>query len=120
MSPSHPFVLDEKGREILPGDTLKVFHFTGARREKFYMYKFVREIVTLGTQNPMPALKIEHLGISKSSSGHYWELQNGRKLAGVEIVQGYGMDGLCHRDRPKYEPTNTAGPAHWVMSGQPV
>lgn len=30
---------DAKGREIEAGDVLKVFHFTGARRKRHFMYK---------------------------------------------------------------------------------
>ena len=119
-SPSHPFLLDKTGREILPGDTLKIFHFIGARRERMYMHKFVREAVTLGTKNPMPALKVEHLGITERSGGYYYERLDGRKRDDVEIVQGYGTDGLCWRDRPKYEPTNVSDPNRWVVSGLPV
>ena len=30
---------DEKGREIRPGDVLKIFHFVGARRKRHYRYE---------------------------------------------------------------------------------
>lgn len=116
-SPSRPFILDKTGREIMPGDTLKVFHFIAAhRRERMYMHKWVESVVELGP-NKTPFLKISHLGLKPE---HYHERMDGRRLDGVEIVQGYGADGLCWRDRPKYEPTNTSDVNRWVVSGQPV
>ena len=30
---------DKNGKQILVGDLLKVFHFRGARRKKYYMYQ---------------------------------------------------------------------------------
>ena len=35
---------DKNGREIEHGDVLKVFHFIGPRRKRFYMYKVAIEI----------------------------------------------------------------------------
>lgn len=34
---------DKHGVEIKPGDLVKVYHFTGARRKKHYMYKWILE-----------------------------------------------------------------------------
>lgn len=36
-----PPILDKCGREIEVGDLLKMFHFTGQRQKKYYMYKLV-------------------------------------------------------------------------------
>lgn len=36
-------ILDKKGRKVEHGDLLKVFHFIGARRKKYYMYKIVTQ-----------------------------------------------------------------------------
>ena len=36
------FILDKKGRKIELGDILKIYHFTGVRRKKYFMYKQVR------------------------------------------------------------------------------
>lgn len=101
-----PILCDCKGREIMLGDTLKVFHFTGARRNKYWMYKHVVERVMLGTANPRPAFKLSHLNLRPES--YYWELIDGRHLEGVEIVQGYGTDGTPFDDRPKHSKQNTA------------
>jgi hypothetical protein len=32
-------LLDKRGREIMRGDIVKVDHFIGARRKRYYMYK---------------------------------------------------------------------------------
>lgn len=100
-----PILCDCKGREILLGDTLKVFHFTGARRKKYWMYKHVVERVMLGTANPKPAYKLSHLNLRPES--YYWEIIDGRHLVGAEIVQGYGTDGTPFDDRPKHSFQNT-------------
>lgn len=39
---------DKFCREIKPGDIIKVFHFTAARRRKIYMYKLVVEFDARG------------------------------------------------------------------------
>jgi len=80
---------------ILPGDTLKVYHFTGSRRQKFYMYKFVKSIHPSGK-----ALEVMHLSLD---GGWYWMALDGRVHADIEIVQGYeGVKrGGSFRDRKK-------------------
>jgi len=35
------FIYDETGRQIKEGDYLRLFHFTGPRNKKYYMYKYV-------------------------------------------------------------------------------
>lgn len=37
-------IVDKRGIEIEPGDILKVFHFVGARRKRYYMYKMAIEV----------------------------------------------------------------------------
>jgi hypothetical protein len=32
-------IFDKRGIPVKPGDVLKVFHFTGIRNKKYYMYK---------------------------------------------------------------------------------
>ena len=86
---------DERGRQIMHGDVLKVFHFTGARRKRHYMYKQARETVLLGGSDPKPFLKISHLNIADE---HYHEREDGRALEGYEIVQS-GSDDLERRAR---------------------
>lgn len=86
---------DERGRQIMEGDVLKVFHFTGARRKRHYMYKQARETVMLGSSDPKPFLKISHLN---KADEHYHEREDGRTLTGYEIVQS-GSDEMERRAR---------------------
>lgn len=92
------FVLDKHGREILPGDTLKVFHFFGARKKRHYMYKYVRNVYAHEHWNGVDALVISHLNLRDEA---YLELRMGQQLIDHEIVQGYGEDGTCFNERPK-------------------
>lgn len=96
------FVLDCKGREILPGDTLKIFHFIGARRKRHYMYKYVLSVY----KHPkwaegLDALRISHLNPTADS---YIVLRRGQVEKDYEIVQGYGEDGRPFDEREKREP----------------
>ena len=95
-------VFDRNGREILPGDTLRVFHFFGPRRKRIFMYKWVAEVVELG-EGKNKFLKVSHLSTTRPE--HYFEWMNGRQLDTVEIVQGYGPHGVCFDRRPKIFPT---------------
>lgn len=99
-SPSHPTAAqkatayDKTGREIFAGDTLKVFHFTGARRKRLFMYKYVQE----GPTQAGRYMRIAHLD---PKGGAYLFLCDGKCHADIEIVQGYGTDGKPFSDRPK-------------------
>ena len=82
---------DQTGREIKPGDVLKVFHFVGARRKRHYMYKQAVEYVAL-PESGQPYLKIGHLNRRDGDAwvigtNYYLEAATGRTLAGYEIVQ---------------------------------
>lgn len=78
-------LFDKNGLTILPYDLLKVFHFTGARRKKHYMYKHVLGVVTLGKgENSAQYYKLSSL----SECGHtYHEKIDGRAMQSVEILQ---------------------------------
>jgi hypothetical protein len=90
-------VYDKEGIPILPGDTLKVFHFTGSRGKKFYMYKYVKE---LRSCNGKYLLEVMHLSLDGAS---YWMSLDDRIHADIEIVQGYGgvEKGQSFMDRKK-------------------
>lgn len=91
-----PALYDRNGIPIMPGDTLKVFHYTpGALSEGRYMYKWVAAAVH---PNNQPLLRISNLGLD---GGFYWELMDGRTLEQAEIVQGYEgvKPGEDYRDR---------------------
>lgn len=76
---------DKKGREIFPGDLIKVFHFTDYKNRKRYMYKLVVEID--GT------LYGNHLNLNTHRSPDIYsgvfKLPYG-KVEDFEIVQGHG------------------------------
>lgn len=81
-------IYDKKGRAIEPFDVLKVYHFTGSRRKRHYMYKHVLGIKKFN--NP----DLEYLQISSlSHCGHiYHEVIDGRVLFDYEIVQGRNLE----------------------------
>jgi len=82
---------DIYGREIMVGDLLKIFHYIGVRRQKHYMYKYVLSVDT-------KRITLLHLNVA----GDYCNMLNdGEKHYDIEIVQGYGADGVCFSDRPK-------------------
>lgn len=91
---------DKHGIPILPGDTVKVFHYVAAvRREKRYMYKFASQIVWRAADKA-PLLQLSHLNLKDE---WYWEIMDGRRLEHYEIVQGYGgvPGGSDYRDRER-------------------
>ena len=87
MSNNYP--IDVSGRQIMPGDTLKVYHFTGRRKKKHYMYKYVK-----GVEHGR--LVVSHLNPEGET---YTLAMNGEALLGIEIVQG-SVDGVDFGDRP--------------------
>lgn len=83
---------DKNGREIMPGDTLKMFHFLGPRLKKYYMYKFVKRIVKGNL------FEISHLNLA----GETFTMQiDGKQHDNIEIVQGFGADGTHFEERPR-------------------
>jgi hypothetical protein len=84
---------DKNGREILPGDTLKLYHFTGARRKKHFMYKFVKEIIHGKTAAFFSILHLDLAG------GSYVMMDDGKRHDDIEIVQGFGTDGVVFDQR---------------------
>jgi hypothetical protein len=88
---------DKTGRQIEVGDTLKIFHFTGARRKRYYMYKYV-EAEEMRNTWQLPMLRISHLN---PNSNTYLMVMDGKQHNNIEIVQGYGQDGVSFEDRPR-------------------
>lgn len=72
---------DKHGREIMRGDIVKVYHFTGAQRKRHYMYKQALgvKVWPSGTGRMM----FSHLDFD--AEGHYYE--DLKKLRDYEIVQ---------------------------------
>jgi len=95
-------VYDKTGREIMIGDVLKVYHFTGARRKRHYMYKQVIDQVTLGKAPPNQGeyLFVSHLAMKERGQRDdgFHICLNGQILTDYEIVQG--LDAYW-QDRPR-------------------
>jgi hypothetical protein len=85
-------VYDKNGVPIAIGDTIKIFHYIGARRKKHYMYKFV-----LGIKGDR--FKLSHL--SKNIEDYFTLKIDNRILSDFEVVQGFGEDGTDFTDRQK-------------------
>ena len=98
-TPDKDSVYDRNGYQIRPGDILKVFHFTGPRHKRYYMYKRVDSVIDNGPDKPK-FLRVMHLDSDPDS--YYWEQCKGNQLQCVEIVQGYNSDHTCFDERPKY------------------
>ena len=88
---------DKNGREILAGDTLKIYHFTGARRRKHFMYKFVDGILP-NNRGENTYLKILHLDCAR---GSYLMALDGKSHDDIEIVQGFGAEGVPFDQRAR-------------------
>jgi hypothetical protein len=90
---------DKHGREFMVGDVIKVFHFVGARRKQYFMYKHVVGTELLGGLGGSPA--VEHFEISHLNLDHkenyYLGKHEGRKND-CEILQGL----VDIEDRPKH------------------
>lgn len=83
---------DKNGRIIERGDIVKVFHFIGARRKRYYMYK-----QCLGTSK-VGATTMMTFGHLNFSDEFYHLSPSENWLDGYEILQGIYSDPS---DRPK-------------------
>lgn len=73
---------DRHGRQIVRGDILKVFHFTGSRKKRHYMYKQAIGTKTFGSGTEY--MMFSHLDLDDK---YYVECCDGRTLHDYEIVQ---------------------------------
>ena len=95
---------DKNLRPIRVGDVLKVFHFTGARRKKHFMYKQVTRTQWLGGDGGEPKVLyffVSHLSLKPEcvdGDGGYWLGMNEGQLEDYEIVQSVKCD---HEEREK-------------------
>lgn len=83
---------DKHGREIVRGDIVKVYHFTGARRKRYYMYK--QALGVRAWPDGHRRMMFSHLDFMEGFEGHYYE--DLRRLPHYEIVQSIKCD---HEDR---------------------
>jgi hypothetical protein len=81
-----PHYYDETGRPIQEFDVIRVFHFTGARRKKYYMYKWVK-LIKEGGEKVWVAY---HLA---DGNGYYYHLRTyadqTRRIEGTRIINNY-------------------------------
>lgn len=80
---------DKNNKPIMVGDVLKVFHFIGARRKKYYMYKHVigfKQLGGLGGKPKVDYFEVSHLNMNDIENYHI-HLHEGI-LLDYEIVQG--------------------------------
>ena len=88
---------DMNGRPIHPGDLLRTYHFTGARRKKHYLYHVV-------VQEPTGLFLVptSHLEPSMRNGGGRCPLNAYADTWQSEIISGYGpVPYLSYEDRPK-------------------
>ncbi len=88
-------VYDKNGREIMLGDVLKVYHFTGARNKRHYMYKQVTG--ERRWESGFTCWFFSHLSM-KPDDGYY-TAKDGSILRDTEIVQSIDA---AFEDRPRH------------------
>lgn len=95
---------DKNRVPIRVGDVLKVFHFTGARRKRHFMYKQVTRTEWLGGHAGRPKVLyffVSHLNLKPEKcggDGGYWLGMHEGQKADYEIVQSVKCDHE-HRER---------------------
>jgi len=87
-------IYDRNRVPIRVGDTLKIFHYVGARRKKVYMYKWVRGETC--TPSDVQLFIVSHLNCACDT---FHMLKDDTIHDEVEIVQGYGIDGKVFSKR---------------------
>lgn len=94
-------VYDKKGIPILCGDIVKVFHFVGARKKRYYMYK---QCIGISSYNENGELYMffSHLNFNEhiSSRDGPYPVKLGTILTDYEIVQSINYEtNYEHRER---------------------
>lgn len=87
-------LFDKTGREIMRGDIVKVFHFVGARRKRYFMYKQALGAVCLKEGSSFRYMQFGHLDFGTP----YHQLCDGRTLDDYEIIQSIDAS---FEDRPR-------------------
>lgn len=87
---------DKNNRQICPGDLLKSYHFTGARKKKYWLYH-----VAVNLNERLFMVPVCHLEPSKISGGGKCMMSEDMAKH-TEIIYGSGPgDILSYDDRPK-------------------
>lgn len=88
--------LDKNGTQIYPGDLLRSFHFTGARRKRYWLYH-----VAVNDRGRLRAVPTSYLEPTKINDGGSFLIDD-RAAMNCEIISGHGPgDILSFEDRPK-------------------
>lgn len=90
---------DKHGRAMKMGDVLKVFHFVGARRKRYFMYKQIvgtRMLDGYGSKPKVPYFDVSHLNMDGGKENYTIGMNEG-VLPDYEILQG--LDDI--ESRPK-------------------
>lgn len=93
-------VIDKNRRQICPGDLLRSFHFTGARRKKYYLYHVavLNRDYQRETLEAVPVCSLEPT--KRNQGGKCWLTQD--VATNMEIIYGSGPGKLLgFDDRPK-------------------
>ena len=101
--PAEPAIYDKRGIPILPGDTVKVFHFRSRGRD-YYMYKYVVKVWRHEKWGEgVDSLVFSHLNPRNET---YFIMRNGQIEPDYEIVQGYEgvVPGQDYRSRKRRKP----------------
>jgi hypothetical protein len=101
---------DKTGREIVPGDLLKTFHFTGARKRRHWLYHTV--VQEEGRLWLVPTCWLEPTKVSGGGRCCIGWLDTALDgfLRDCEIISGHGPGAiLSYEDRPRspVPPTDT-------------
>lgn len=101
---------DKRGVPIYPGDLLKTYHFTGARKKRYYLYHiaFYRDghmrcqsaqYFGTGSKDHSADILLQSLWVSDEAN---------RTLEQTEVIDGYGPgDYLSFEERPRASVTNS-------------
>ena len=88
MSDNYAKIVDKFGNEFIEGAIVKVFHFTGARRRKYYMYKLV-----VGVSNETGRVSFFHLDTLRL--GHIVKcdfILSAKDCSKMQIIEAYYKD----------------------------
>lgn len=94
--------VDCKGVPIYPGDLLRTFHYTGARRRKFYLYHVAAEMACERTGHwYIRMLPVAYLNPTQRRKGGDPMLSD-ELAAASEVIYGHGPQKfMCFTERPK-------------------
>lgn len=93
-------VVDIKGVPIYPGDLIRSYHFTGARRKRHYLYHVAIWNSDEVTMELVPTSELEPT--LRDRGGRCWLRQELADEIVAEVISGHGPgDCLDYTDRPK-------------------